>query len=225
MDLLTGRIVYVGDGNGKNALDVFWERLGDKVGSIKAVDMSGAFKIAVIEHLPNVSPVIDHFHVVKLMNEKIDQLRRQLVYVEKDVNKSKSIKGTRLLLLKNGRDVFDSEFKTRLDNALNLNQPLLTEYYLKEELREIWNQLDKKKAEEVLDEWVRQVRDSKIQPFVKMSNTLMTDKPFILAWYNHPISNGPTEGTNNKIKVLKRQAYGYRNDEFLYALHDKLLRI
>lgn len=231
MDLLTGRIVYVGEGNGKNALDGFWKRLGDKAGDIKAVctDMSVAFTNAVVEHLPNASLVIDHFHVVKLMNERIDQLRRLIVYEEKDVNKRKIIKGTKWLLLKNGKDVFDSEFATRLDNALNLNQPLLTAYYLKEKLREIWKQLDKKRAEDVLEEWVKQARDSKIQPLIKMSNTLMTYKPCILAWYDHPISNGPTEGTNNKIKVLKRQAYGYRNDEFftlkLYALHDKHLRI
>ncbi|MEG1718466.1 MAG: transposase [Bacteroidales bacterium] len=54
-------------------------------------------------------------------------------------------------------------------------------------------------------------------------------KPFILAWYDYSISNGPTEGTNNKIKMLKSQAYEYRNDEFftlkLYALHDKRPRI
>lgn len=166
--------------------------------------MSGTFTNAVFEHLPNVSLVIDHFHVVKLMNEKIDQLRRQPMYVEKDVHKRKIIKGTKWLLLKNGRNVFDNKFATRLDNALNLNQPLLTAYYLKEELHEIWNQLDKERAEEVLDEWVRQSRDSKIQPFVKMSNTIMAYKPFILAWYDHPISNSPTEGTNNKIKVLKK---------------------
>ena len=62
-----------------------------------------------------------------------------------------------------------------------------------------------------------------------MAATLRAYKPFILAWHDHPISNGPIEGTNNKIKVLKRQMYGFRNDEFftlkLYALHDKRLRI
>lgn len=69
----------------------------------------------------------------------------------------------------------------------------------------------------------------KIQPLVKMAATLRAYKPYILAWYDYPISNGPTEGINNKIKVLKRQMYGFRNDEFftlkLYALHDKRLRI
>jgi ABC-type Mn2+/Zn2+ transport system ATPase subunit len=138
-------------------------------------------------------------------------------------------KGTRWILLRNGNDIFDTKYKTRLDNVLNLNEPLMIAYYLKEDLREIWNQTNKDDAELVLNEWVRQAMDSKIQPLVKMAATLRAYKPYILAWYDYPISNGPTEGINNKIKVLKRQMYGFRNDEFftlkLYALHDKRLRI
>ncbi len=97
--------------------------------------------------------MVDQFHVVKLMNEKIDLLRRQLWHTEKDVNKRKVIKGTRWLLLLNGKDVFDNDFKNRPDNVLNLNEPLMTAYYLKENLREIWNLLSKKAAEDVIDEW------------------------------------------------------------------------
>ena len=229
--MLNGHIVYVGDGNGKDALDGFWERLGDNKKNIKAVctDMSKAFTNSVVEHLPLASLVVDHFHVVKLMNEKIDKLRRLLVNEEKDVNKRKVIKGTRWLLLRNGKDIFDDRFRTRLDNALNLNEPLMKAYYLKEDLYEIWNQLTKEEGEKVLDLWVQQAKDSKVQPLIEMAATLQAYKPFILAWYDHTISNGKIEGTNNKIKVLKRQAYGYRNDEFftlkLYALHDKRVRI
>ena len=133
------------------------------------------------------------------------------------------------MLLRNGQDMFDAEFKNRLENVLDMNEPLMIAYYLKEDLREIWNQLDKKEAEKVLLEWIKQANDSKIQPLVKMAATLRAYKPYILAWYDYPISNGPIEGINNKIKVLKRQMYGFRNDEFftlkLYALHDKRLRI
>ena len=231
VDLETGRIVFVGDGNGKAALDDFWKKLGDKKKDIKAVctDLSSAYTNAVTKNLPNASLVVDHFHVVKLMNEKIDLLRRHLWHVEKDVNKRKVIKGTRWMLLRNGPDIFDYEHKTRLENALKMNEPLMTAYYLKEDLREIWNQVSKDAAERVVDEWIRQAMGSKIQPLVKMAMTLRAHKPCILAWYDYPISNGPTEGINNKIKVLKRQMYGFRNDEFftlkLYALHDKRLRI
>ena len=59
------------------------------------------------------------------MNERIGQLCRQLWYAEKDVNKRKVIKGTRWILLRNGNDIFDAKYKTRLDNALNLNEPLM----------------------------------------------------------------------------------------------------
>ena len=231
VDLETGRIVFVGDGNGKASLEEFWNKLGDRKNDIKAVctDLSSAYTGAVTANLPNASLVVDHFHVVKLMNERMDQLRRQLWHAEKDVNKRKVIKGTRWILLRNGNDIFDAKYKTRLDNVLNLNEPLMIAYYLKEDLREIWNQTNKDDAELVLNEWVRQAMDSKIQPLVKMASTLHAYKPYILAWYDYLISNGPTEGINNKIKVLKRQMYGFRNDEFftlkLYALHDKRLRI
>lgn len=153
VDLESGRIVYVGDGNGKESLKGFGERLGDDKDSIEAVttDMSSAYTGEVMEHLPNAALVIDHFHAVKLMNDKIDKLRRQTVHMEKDCNKRRVIKGTRWLLLRNGSDLFDQKFRTRLDNALNLNQPLMTAYYLKEGLREIWNQVCKADAEAALD--------------------------------------------------------------------------
>lgn len=231
VDLETGRIVYVGEGNGKASLKAFWEKLGDRKSKIEAVctDLSSAYTNAVTENLPNASLVVDHFHVAKLMNEKVDLLRRQLWHAEKDVNKRKIIKGTRWLLLRNGSDIFDAEYKSRLDNALSLNEPLMVAYYLKEDLKEIWNQTNKQAASDVLDEWIRQALDSKIQPMVKMATTLRAYKPYILAWYDYPITNGPIEGINNKVKVLKRQMYGFRNDEFftlkLYSLHDKRVRI
>ena len=231
VDQETGRIVFVGDGNGKTALEPFWEKLGERKECIEAVctDLSSAYTNAVKTNLPNASLVVDHFHVVKLMNEKIDQLRRQLWHMEKDLNKRKIIKGTRWLLLQNGKDIFDTEYKTRLENALDMNEPLMKAYYLKEDLREIWKQPCKEDAKRAIDDWLAQALDSKIQPLVKMAQTIRAHKPYILAWYDYPISNGPIEGINNKIKVLKRQMYGFRNDDFfilkLYSLHDKRLRI
>ena len=119
VDLDNGHIVYVGDGNGKNALDGFWERLGKNKEHIQAVctDLSAAYTRAVSEHLPNTALVVDHFHVTKLMNEKLDLLRGQLWHVEKDVNKRKVIKGTRWLLLRNGNNIFDYAHRNRLEKC------------------------------------------------------------------------------------------------------------
>lgn len=227
VDLHTGRIIYIGDGKGSDALDGFWEKVGKAGTRIEAVatDLSPAFISAVMTHLPNATLVFDHFHVIKLMNDALDEIRRSLYREEKDLNKRKVIKGTRWLLLRNGKDVFDDKFKSRLDNALKMNEPLMKAYYLKESLREIWTQVYKEQGAEVLDKWIEQAYQANIPKLTTLANTLKAHKWGILAWYDFPISTGKLEGINNKIKTMKRQAYGYRDQKFfelkMLALHDK----
>ena len=124
----------------------------------------------------------------------------------------------------NGADIFDKQYKNRLDNALAMNEPLSKAYYLKEQMREIWTQINKEQASAVLNDWVRQARESKIPQLEKMANTLMLYRSGILAWYDCHISSGKVEGINNKIKVMKRNVYGFRDERYfklrLYALHD-----
>ncbi len=226
VDLDTGRILYVGDGKGVDSLDKFWKRCRRHNVQIEhvATDLSAAFIAAVLENCPNAVHVFDHFHVVKLMNEHLDDIRRKVYNMEKDINKRKVLKGTRYLLLGNGEDIFDKQHKTRLDNALAMNEPLSKAYYLKERLREIWSQINKEQAESVLDDWVKQAIESKITQLQKMATTLLAHRRGILAWYDCHISTGKVEGINNKIKVMKRNAYGFRDERYftlrLYALHD-----
>ena len=77
--------------------------------------------------------------------------------------------------------------------------------------------------------YVKEAYEAKIRQLTKMAATVKAHKPFILAWYGHTIFNGKIEGINNKIKTMKRQAYGFRCDEFLtlklFSLHDKRVRI
>ena len=105
-----------------------------------------------------------------------------------------------------------------------MNEPLSKAYYLKEQLREIWNQVSKEQGEAVLDDWVKQSRESKVAQLAKMAITLLTYRRGILAWYDCHISTGKVEGINNKIKVMKRNAYGFRDERYftlrLCALHD-----
>ena len=136
VDLDNGRILYVGDDKGTDALAGFWKKVKRKGVRIRhvATDLSAAFIASVMENCPEATLVFDHFHVVKLMNEKLDNVRRKAYSMEKDVNKRKVLKGTRYLLLGNGADIFDKQYKTRLDNALAMNEPLSKAYYLKEQL-------------------------------------------------------------------------------------------
>ena len=226
VDLDSGRIIYVGDGKGSEALKKFWRKVKRKNIKIKhvATDLSAAFIASVMENCPDAVHVFDHFHVVKLMNEKLDDIRRKVYSMEKDINKRKVLKGTRYLLLGNGADIFDKQHKTRLENALAMNEPLSKAYYLKEQLRQIWSQPMKAMAEKVLDDWIRQAEQSKITQLQKMAVTVKTYKKGILAWYDCHLSTGKVEGINNKIKVMKRNAYGFRDKKDftlrLYVLHN-----
>ena len=97
----------------------------------------------------------------------------------------------------NGVDIFDKEYKTRLDNALAMNKPLSQAYYLKEQLREIWTQVNKNNAEMVMLDWVKQAQESKVPQLVKMAATVTAHRTGILAWYDCHISTGKVEGINN----------------------------
>lgn len=227
LDLDSGAIIFVGDGKGAEALEPFWKRLNCSRATIEAVaiDMSPAYISAVMEHLPGASIVFDHFHVVKLFNDKLSGLRRDLYREATDQLQKDVLKGTRWLLLKRPDHLDEKKGeKERLEQALRLNQPLYTAYYLKEDLREVWSQPSRKQAEKALDEWIRKALSSGIAMLATMAKTLSAYKTGILAYYDFPISTGPLEGTNNKIKTMKRQAYGFRDMEFfklkIMALHE-----
>ena len=180
-----------------------------------------------MEYQPKAQIVLDHFHIMKLMNEKIDALRRDLYREETDLNKRKVINGVRYLLLSNGADVMDAYHRTRLDNVLAMNKPLAIAYYLKEDLRLSWQQGSKEKAELFLKKWLEQADDSGVRHIKQIAKTIRLYQWGILNWYDHRISNGVVEGINNKIKVLKRVAYGYRDMDYfqlrLFALHDQVI--
>ena len=114
--------------------------------------------------------------------------------------------------------------RERLEEALRMNQPLATVYYLKEDLRQIWDQPDQGTAAQVLDDWIRRAEASCIKVLQKFAGTLAMYRTGILAYYDYRISTGPLEGTNNKIKTMQRQAYGYRDEEYfklkIYAIHE-----
>lgn len=225
VDMDAGRVVYVGDGKGADALDGFWKRVQRAKCKIESVatDLSQSFISAVQKNLPDADLVFDHFHVVKLMNDKVDKIRRATYSREADENKRKVIKGQRWILLCNNEDL-DESGKLRLDAALAANEPLAKAYYLKESLRRIWQQKSRSDAETALDDWILQAEDSGVEILKKMSETINKHRDGILGWYTHRTSTGKVEGINNKIKTMKRQAYGYRDMEFfkfrILALHD-----
>lgn len=226
LDLASGAIVFVGDGKGADALEPFWQRLNRSGAVVDAVaiDMSPAYRRAVDTHLPWAVVVFDHFHVIKLFNEKLSQLRRDL-HRQATEQDQEVLKGTRWLLLKNPANLDPARDElARLEKALELNQPLATAYYLKEELRQFWAQADKAAAATFLESWIARAQASDIALLRSFARTLQQHEDGLLAYYDYALSTGPLEGTNNKIRALQRQAYGFRDLEFfklkLLALHE-----
>ena len=218
LDLDSGAVVHVGDGKGGKSLLDFWKRLrrsGAKVEAV-ATDMSPAYIDAVTTQLPQATLVFDRFHVMKLLNDRLSDLRRELYREATDQLHKEVLKGTRWLLLKRPENLdLKRNEPQRLQEALELNQPLATAYYLKEQLGEVWEQEDQETAQLFLWDWIQQAETSGIRQMIGFAKTLRLHAYGILAWYDYPISTGPLEGTNNKIKTMKRQAYGFRDLEFL----------
>jgi transposase len=227
MDLESGAVVFVGDGKGADALKPFWKRLRPSKAEIEAVamDMSAAYRRAVSTHLPKAKIVFDRFHIVKLFNEKLSELRRALYREATDTMQKEVLKGTRWLLLKNPENLdVKKDEKRQLEEALALNRPLATAYYMKDDLRQFWEQPGKRFATTFLDGWIRRAGASGIKILQQMAKTLAAHRSGLLAYYDVMITSGPMEGTNNKIKTMKRQAYGFRDHEFfklkILAIHE-----
>ncbi len=218
LNLLSGAVVFVGDGKGADALKPFWPRLRRSRAKVEAVatDMSRAYIRAVRDNLRQAVHVFDHFHVIKLFSDKLSALRRELYRQATAAGERTLLKGTRWLLLKNPENLdAGRDEHRRLAEALRLNAPLATAYYLKEDLRQIWQQPTKRVARRVLRDWLARARASGVRMLVQFADTLEEHQEGILNYYRYPISTGPLEGTNTKIQAMKRQAYGFRDPEFL----------
>src|SRR5947208_2067360 len=135
--------------------------------------MSLASIQAVRENLGDAMHVFDHFHVIKLFNEKLSDFRRELHREATDQLHKEVLKGTRWLLLKNPENLDPrKKERQRLEEALRMNQPLATVYYLKEDLRQIWEQPDKATATQVFEDGMRRAEASCIKVLQKFAGTM-----------------------------------------------------
>ena len=224
MDVETGRILWVAKGRGAESLIPFLWRLRRSRAKVEAVacDMAAGYWLALREHLPKAAVVFDHFHVIKLANEKIEELRRALQR-EASVLGRTYLKGTRYLILTGNENVPDDR-REELEKALQFNEPLSVAYYLKEDLRSLWDQPTAARMRRHLDSWCKRATQSGIIQLASLSKTLRLHATGILNYFAHPISTANLEGLNNKIKTLKRRVYGFRDQAFfilkLYSLHE-----
>ena len=223
VDLQTGRILHALEGTSKAVISPFLKRIKKKARHLKAIamDMSVSYISAVKEILPNIPIVFDRYHVMALMNKQIDDLRRELQRSLSEEGK-KFLKGSRFLLLRNYDGVLDDD-RTRLNTLLKANAPLYEMHTMKEQLRLFWEQGTLKKGGLFLLQWLLDAMNSDVKQLRKVAYTLTDHLDGMIHYYPHKITNGLLEGLNNKIKTMKRQAYGFRDMEYfilrLYDLH------
>lgn len=227
LDFKTGHVLYIGEGRSAETLSPFWRRVNSSGAKIKAVavDMWPAYIESIQRNQPQASIIFDRFHIVQKLNENLSNIRRELYRDEVEYNKRSVLKGTRWLLLKKQHNLIEEKReRQRLEEALKMNRPLAMAYYLKEELSQIWSLNAIQEAKAFLGQWIAKAKASGIKLLDKFANTLLAHRSGIFNWFKHPISTSPLEGVNNKIKVLKRKAYGFHDKNYfklkIMALHN-----
>ena len=217
-DLESGAVFFVGRGKGSYALEKFNKKLRRSKAKIKfiAMDMANSYSSWAKLQLPKATIVYDHFHVIKLMNDKLNSVRRRLMS-QLDANDKFALKGMRFHLLKNQENLSEGASQ-ELDNCLDLYEEMNKAHYLKEMLRGIYQNLSLiDDVECALEYWHELAVNSDIPEMKTMAKTIKNRYSGILAYWQTGkcISSAAMEGFNNKIGWATRQAYGYRDMEFL----------
>jgi transposase len=215
----TGHVVWAGNGKSGDSLDPFLDSLGEdgrRAIRLVSMDMSQAYISKVRGRLPHVIIVFDPFHVIKLANDAVDNVRRQQVRALKDKAEAKDLKKTRWILLKVPQDL-DAVETEKLAVLAKVNRPLYRAYLLKEALRAVFRQ-PLPQAKKTLDAWLAWASRSRLASFVTLARTIRQHKAGILAAIEHGLSNGRLEGLNNKIRLISHRAYGFHSAEALIAL-------
>jgi len=210
-----GRVLWVGEGRKCETLKEFFDSLSeDQRNSVQAIamDMWDPYIKAVKECCPHVEIVFDQFHVVAAFSKVIDKVRN--VEYRKAIKDGKEvIKGSKYLLLKNKANLLPDE-KPKLKALLKLNEALTTVYILKDYLKKLWQYRYPKCAESFLSQWCSIAIESRIRPIIKFARTLRRYAYGIINHCRFPIHTSRMEGINNKVKVIKRKAYGFHDLEY-----------
>jgi len=228
VDAQNSRVLWVGRGRGREDLRPFFLLLGaEGCAQIEAVvmDMSDAYELETRAHCPRAQIVFDLFHIVaKYGREVIDRVRvdqtNRLARAGRNDDHTRArrrvIKGTRWLLLRNRENVTSLRDRVRLREVLAANRALWVVYILKDALKQLWRYRYRRAAQRAWNLWYGWAVRSRIPALVIFAKRLKPKLPGILAHCRYPLHTSLLEGINNKIKVLKRMAYGYRDDAYFF---------
>lgn len=180
------------------------------------MDMNGAYAAEVRAQCPQARIVYDQFHVVaKYGREVADAVRTAEARRVQSRGERQVIKGSRWLLLRNGQNPKRKD-RVKLKELLAVNRRLATVYLLKDDLKSLWDYRRPNWAMQFWREWRSRTMHSRIPPLKRFTRRLAEKLDGLLAHCEFPLHTSLLEGINNKIKVLKRMAYGYRDDHYFF---------
>jgi transposase len=221
VDHQAGAIVWCAPGRNAQTLQAFFRLLGERKSSIRAVsiDMSGGYEKAISEEIPHAEVCFDPFHVVRLAQRAVDQVRRDEwnAHERSHTPKGKWIKGTRWSLLKAPVKQSVDQLAV-LSEVQQANKPLYRAFLLKEELRLLYQLQNPSLAPAHLDAWLAWASRSKLEPFVKLARTIRRHRQGILAAIRLGLSNGRLEGLNSRIRLISHRSFGFHSAAPLIAL-------
>ena len=215
------RVLWVGKGRDRGSLRPFFEMLGpERCVLVRAVamDMNSAHEMEFKANCPHAQVVFDFLHVVaKYGREVIDRVRvDEADRLRADKPARHVIKSSRWLLLRNREKIARVEDRVRLDELLRANKALMTVYVLRDELKHLWDFRSRGHALRHWKQWYNHAIRSRIEPLRRFAKRLKTYLHGILSHCTYPLHTSLLEGINNKIKVIKRMAYGFRDDAYFF---------
>jgi transposase len=214
------RVLWVGRGRGREDIRPFFQMLGaQRCARLKAavMDMNAGFELEVKAHCPSAAIVFDLFHVVaKYGREVIDRVRVDRANELRTQRRERQlVKGARWLLLKNRNSLKPGE-DVELEELLAANHALFVVYVLRDALKDLWSYRHRGYALEAWRSWYRKALRSGIEPLRHFAKKLRPYLTGIIAHCRYPLGTNLIEGINNKIKVIKRMAYGFRDDAYFF---------
>ncbi len=221
VDHKAGAIVWCSAGRNAATLQRFFDELGERRHTIKAVsiDMSGGYEKAIRDAIPQAEIAFDPFHVIRLAQRAVDQVRRDEwnAHERSHTPKGRWIKGTRWSLLKAPAKQ-SVEQLALLHEVQQANRSLYRGFLLKEELRVLYQLEDPALASGHLDAWLAWASRSKLDPFIKLARTIRAHREGILAAIRLGLTNGRLEGLNSRIRLISHRSFGFHSANPLIAL-------
>lgn len=227
LDLDRKRVVWIARGRDQAALRGFFAALGPtRCAQLEAaaVDMWAPYAAELRAHCPQAALVYDLFHIVATYGRtvidrvRVDETNRlaKAAGAGKIRDARRVIKGARWLLLRNRASLKTPQDRVRLRELLHANRRLFTVYVLKDDLKRLWQYRAPTAARRFWRDWRRRALQSRIPALRTFTAMLERHLEGILSHCRYPINSGVLEGCNNKIKVLKRMAYGYRDEAYFF---------